>query len=391
MSTATTQPTIFITPLSEPASFGQRDHCDDIDNALLYQIIQCETAALANEEHRTGAFAFENATSQAAFERFCVSIGRPELVRQSRIFPVVGGVNAAHLKVLQESFNLGQARVNQVWDAVKATWTPNQRVTFSQMRFPNMAAYRQYIDDTYGSLDDQSLEILRAKIATAFSPDGDIDADLNNIQRNINRLPVDKQVVYNDEAKIAIAMAALRPEEAAQIRVQLDGLFPRISTRTWAQFLPIASAQVKNYRFQHPFSATAAAGAGKKGGHVADAPLYCFAHGSKSHNGDACKDLEKLIADSPAYKFVSKLKANRAKDTITVKLPAQELKLKAGFLRFKGKEKNPAPAAPRPTNNPRQRAPAAAASVATDADTDIQDDLSTLGGSGWGTADGSDA
>jgi hypothetical protein len=132
-------------------------------------------------------------------------------------------------------------------------------------------------------------------------------------------------------------------------------------------------------------------GAGKKGGHVADAPLYCFAHGSKSHNGDACKDLEKLIAESPAYKFVSKLKANKAKDTITVKLPAQELKLKAGFLRYKGKDKNPAPAAPRPANNPRQRAPAAAASVATDADTDIQDDLSTLGGSGWGTADGSDA
>ena len=387
MPTAT-HPTIFITPLGEPASMGQRDHCDSIDNALLYQIIQCETTVLVNEDHRTGVFAYENATSQAAFERFCATIGRLELVRQSRIFPVVGGANAAHLKVLQDNFNLGQARYLQVWDAVKASWTPAQRVTFSQMRFPHLAAYREYIDITYGALDDISLQLVKDRIVAKFDPAGDIDADLGNIQRNIDRLPVDKRIIYNDEARIFIAMAALRPEEQAKINLQLDGQFPQISTRTWAQFAPLASAQVKNYRFQHPYSATAAAGAGKKGGHVADDPVYCFAHGSKSHSGTECKDLEKLIAEHPQYKFVRKIKADKSKDTITVKLPAQELKLKAGFLRYGAKKENPVPVTPRPTNNPRQRAPVAAASVAGD-DTDNQDDLSTLG-SGWGTADGSD-
>jgi hypothetical protein len=385
ITSATTAPTsqISITPLGPHATMGVRDHCESIDNASLYYCHQCETAALADEDHRFGVFAFENVTPQPVFDTLCASIGRPELVRQSRMFPTLappGAGGAALLKVQQDNFNLGQARANQIWDAVKATWSPAQKVTFDRLRFPHMAAYRVHIEATYGMLDDKAVDSLKAAIAIPFDPQGDIDADLANIQLNINRLPVDERVVYNAAAKIAIALRAMRPEEATKVTTQLDGLFPIVHSRTWAQFEPIASAQVKNYRFQNPYTATAAAGGGKKGGHVADEKQYCFGHNTNKHSGDACTGLIAYATEhGKQYAFLSKLKTNR-----DIKIKGKDVTLKAGFLyadKKKGHE-----AAPKQDAPPRRRPPAAAASV--DGSAADQDDLSAM--SGWETADGSD-
>jgi len=374
---------ISITPLGPNATMGVRDHGESIDNASLYYCHQCETAVLGDEDHRTGVFAYENVTPQQIFEQFCASIGRPEIVRQSRMFPTVappGAGGAALLKVQQDNFNLGQARASNIWDAVKASWSPAQKIIFDRLRFPNMAAYRVYIEATYGMLDDKAVDSLKAAIAIPFDPQGDIDAELANIQLNINRLPAAERVIYNDAAKITIALRAMRPEEAAKVTNQLDSFFPVVHSRTWAQFEPIASAQVKNYRFQNPYTATAAAGGGKKGGHVAEEKKYCFGHNVTSHSGAGCTGLIAYAAEhGKDFTFLSKLKSNR-----DVKIKGKDVVLKAGFLyadKKKGHE-----AAPKQDAHQRRRPPAAAASV--DGDTADQDDLSAM--SGWGTADGSD-
>jgi hypothetical protein len=248
-----------------------------------------------------------------------------------------------------------------------------------------MAAYLNYLQATYGALDDAAVANITTAIHAPFNPSKEIGAELQAFTRNIALLPVPLRGKYVDTEKISIVLASLRPEEALKVNNDMDSKHPVKHTRTWDQFSLICRQQVTLYRNDHPIvdALVAAAGGGKKkGGNVAEEKKYCFGHNTDKHSGDACTGLIAYAAEhGKHFTFLSKLKSNR---DVTVK--GKDITLKAGFL-YADKKKGGHEAAPRQGAVQRRRPPAAAASV--DGTNDDQDDLSTM--SGWNTADGSDA
>ena len=385
ITTGTTPSAISITPLGAHIPSGITAHNNDIIDALIYKVTESERTPLGDENHRTGCLAFRHACTDAQFAEVCAAIGRPELARQERAMPqvAVAPMQAAPFKLLQETHQIALNRIDAVFDAVKASWSEDQRLDFAVMRFPSLATYMQYLINTYGALDDVAVDAIKADIHAQLNPAKNIVTELATMQRNINLLPVLLRGKYIDTYKIEITLAALRPPEAAKVNSEMDSRYPVKHTRTWAQFHIICEQQVTLYRNDNPIIAgalVAAAGGGKKGGHVADEKKFCFGHDSSSHSGTTCRLLAKYVEDNGAHlAFLHKIKTSK-----DIKVKGKDITLKAGFLYAdRDKKKAAAPAAaPRA-----RRAPAAAASV--DGDTANHDDLSTLG-SGWDTADGSD-
>jgi hypothetical protein len=385
ITTGLSPPAIFITPLGNHPPSGYTAHINDIVDALQYKVVECERTPLANEDHRFGCFALSHACPDAIFEAECARVGRPELGRQARAMPQVPvpPMQAAPFKLLQETHQIGLNRVDAVFDAVKSTWTEDQRFDFAAMRFPTLSAYMQYLSETYGALDDIAVAHIRTLIHAPLDPTKNIVAELATMQRNITLLPVALRGKYTDDEKIQVVLFALRAEEAARVNNEMNSRYPVKHTRTWPQFVVICQQQVTLYRNEHPIIAgalVAAAGGGKKGGHVADEKKFCFGHNVTSHSGVGCTGLAKYVEDHGAHlTFLHKIKTNR-----DIKVKGKDVTLKAGFLYAdRDKKKAAAPAAAQRA----RRAPAAAASV--DGDTADHDDLSTIG-SGWNTADGSD-
>jgi hypothetical protein len=80
-----------------------------------------------------------------------------------------------------------------------------------------MAAYLNYLQVTYGALDDAAIANIRPAIHAPFNPSKDIGAELQAFTRNIELLPVALRGKYVDTEKISIVFASLRPEEATKV------------------------------------------------------------------------------------------------------------------------------------------------------------------------------